>query len=75
MWHEYRDDGGRQKDTRLELDRALVRVRAEDGPGAAVAWLEGWNRSSDDTIAYALAGDASTAADPVRPDGFGQPRG
>jgi hypothetical protein len=75
MWHEYRDDGGRQKDTRPELDHALMRARTEDGPRAAAAWLDGWNRPIDETIAYALAGDATTTADPVRPDGFGNQRG
>jgi predicted ATPase len=74
LWHKYRDDGGRQKDSGQELDRALAQIRAEDGTPAAAAWLEGWNRPIDETIAYALSGDASTAVDAVTSDGFGEQR-
>ena len=74
MWHEYRDDGGRHK-AYPELDRALVRIRTEEGGPAAAAWLEGWNRPIDDTIAFALAVDASTPVDHVRPDSVGDQRG
>jgi hypothetical protein len=72
LWREYRDDSGRQKDPRREVEHALVRIRGEEGTRAAAAWLEGFNGSINETIAYALAGDETTAADPVRPDGPGE---
>jgi predicted ATPase len=70
MWREYRDDGRRHQHTRPELDRALVRIRTEEGEPAAAAWLEGWNHSID-TIAFALALDASTPVDHVGADSVG----
>jgi hypothetical protein len=58
LWGTYHDDWRRRR-VSFELERALARARAEEGPPAAAAWLEGWNRPLDETIAYAL-GDPST---------------
>jgi Tetratricopeptide repeat len=61
LWQAYRDDSLQAKDD--ALDRALAQLRAEDGPSAAAAWLEGWNLPLDDAVAYALGKAPSPLTD------------
>jgi tetratricopeptide (TPR) repeat protein len=65
LWRAYPDDS---IDEDGVLDRSLAKLRAEDGPAAASAWLAGWNLPLDDAIAYALTSEPTPA--PVTPEGL-----
>jgi predicted ATPase/serine/threonine protein kinase len=64
LWRAYPDDA---IDDDRRLDRALAKLRAEDGPAAAAAWLEGWNLRLDDAIADALTSEPVPAD--IAPEG------